>query len=157
MSSHQLEHDIAQYVEGWNRRNWVRTALTTLVGTGIILISGEGHSAIGKVILVLLGAFGLWDIVYSRRQLAVFSQGSPLMRLALNRREQTFLRLDAWIGYLGAVAVLAKLMHHSLETMDALALVFFLCAGLFIQFVLVRDAKRSGVQMEQYKEEPVIT
>jgi hypothetical protein len=152
MSSPQLEHDIAQYVEGWNCRNWVRTALTTLVGAGIIMISGEGHSAIGKVILVLLGAFGLWDIVYSRRQLTVFSQGSPSMRLALNRREQNFLRLDAWIGYLGAVAVLAKLMHRSLDTMDDLALVFFFCAGLFIQFVLLREAKRSGAHVGQYKD-----
>jgi len=93
---------------------------------------------------------------YSRRQLTVFSQGSPSMRLALNRREQNFLRLDAWIGYLGAVAVLAKLMYRSLDTMDDLALVFFLVPGCsFSSFCF---ATRSGaVCTWDSKRLPVIT
>jgi hypothetical protein len=92
-------------------------------------------------------AFCLLDIAGLRRQSAALSKGAPSAWLALNRREQSTLRVAAWAACLPAVAVVVKMVRRSLGPPDLLALAFFVACALYFGFFLLPRAKASGATL----------
>jgi hypothetical protein len=138
------QQTVAEFVGGWKRRSLALWLLTSLTIASILLSSGASRSSAGELLLIAWVAIAAFDLIYSRRQLAVVSKGTMADALALNARELVRLRVASWLSYVGAIALTSHLRWAPLTGVEVGLIFAFVAAGLFLHFVLLPAAKLEG-------------
>ncbi len=142
MISQSSSSKLEAYAQSWRARHIARAFLTTS-GFALLSIRYAGlDNAPGQVALALVIVANLYDVVFLASHELAKTAAEPSGFLALARRELRYLGWFEAIEYLGVLAVVAKLVHHELDSFDEAMVVLFIAAALFIRFVLRRLAKR---------------
>jgi hypothetical protein len=145
MNSAQPDPRLAELAAAWTQRSWARAALTGLVCTGVIIMSGNTGGPIGYLLFAMVGAVCVLYLADSRRRLASFLKAPPPGWVTIDERDRASLRVGAWAGYVPALAISSKLASQPFQPAYAVALVLFLGAALFVQLVLARRPKERRV------------